>query len=353
MRRIGFVVNPVAGMGGRVGLKGTDGKVEEARELGAERRAPDRGRDALRSLDTTDAEVELLTYGGAMGEREARDAGFAPRVVGRPDGDETTAADTRAAVRAFLAAGVDLVLFTGGDGTAVDVAETLSEEGGETPILGVPAGVKVYSAVFGVDPEAAGYVAGTFEGTEQAEVNDIDEDQYRDGEVHTELRAVANVPTDERRQSVLDSLDETLFTSWSIDRMVAASREIEDRAWRVGDGTLHAGFQTLSTLRGELDRYERLSQSPIDVHTYATPDAEPPDERPFQLHLDRSDELAESWFVVFDGGSAAAGDGVTQKCALLAEERGPRNFYGFWTYDASTVDYIIDYLRTRYGKLEQ
>jgi len=160
-------------------------------------------------------------------------------------------------------------------------------------------------------------------------------------------------PGDERRQSVLDSLDETLFTSWSIERMVAASREIEDRAWRVGDGTLHAGFQTLSTLRGELDRYERLSQSPIDVHTYATPDAEPPDERPFQLHLDRSDELAESWFVVFDGGSAAAGDGVTQKCALLAEERGPRNFYGFWTYDASTVDYIIDYLRTRYGKLEQ
>jgi len=200
MRWIGFLVNPVAGMGGRVGLKGTDGKVEEARELGAEMRAPGRGRDALRSLEATGADVELLTYGGLMGEGPAREAGFDPRVLDTPGGDETTAADTRAAVRAFVEEGVDLVLFVGGDGTAVDVAETLEAVGAETPILGVPAGVKVYSAVFGVDPEAAGYVAGTFEETERAEVNDIDEDEYRDGEVHTELRAVANVPTDERRQ---------------------------------------------------------------------------------------------------------------------------------------------------------
>jgi predicted polyphosphate/ATP-dependent NAD kinase len=202
MRWIGFVVNPIAGMGGRVGLKGTDGKVEEARELGAEMRAPDRGRDALRAVDTADVPVEILTYGGLMGEHEARDAGFEPTVLGQPAGDSegTTPADTRAAVRDFVDADADVILFTGGDGTAVDVAETLTELDAEIPILGVPAGVKVYSAVFGVTPEAAGHVAATFADTERAEVNDIDEDEYREGEVHTELRAVARVPAAEKRQ---------------------------------------------------------------------------------------------------------------------------------------------------------
>jgi predicted polyphosphate/ATP-dependent NAD kinase len=201
MRRIGFVVNPIAGMGGRVGLKGTDGKVEEARARGAEPRAPDRAREALAALAGADPEVELLTYGEPMGAAIARAAGFDPAVVGEPASEETTAADTRDAVRAFDDRNVDLVLFVGGDGTAVDTAETLAERGSETPILGVPAGVKVYSAVFGVDPRAAGYIAATFEVTSTAEVNDIDEDDYRDGEVRTELRAVADVPVAEQRQA--------------------------------------------------------------------------------------------------------------------------------------------------------
>jgi DICT domain-containing protein len=156
---------------------------------------------------------------------------------------------------------------------------------------------------------------------------------------------------DEGRATVLDHLDETLFTSWSIGRMVAASREIEDRAWRVGGGALHAGFQTLSTLRGELDRYERLGDSPVDVHAYAVPDTDPPADSSFRLHLDRSEEIATSWFVVFDDGTDASE--TTQKCALVAEERDPREFYGFWTYDAGTVDYIVDHLETRYGFVEQ
>ncbi|MBX0324571.1 histidine kinase [Halomicroarcula sp. F13] len=149
-------------------------------------------------------------------------------------------------------------------------------------------------------------------------------------------------------RSILDHLDETMFTSWSIGRMVAASREIEDRAWRVGEGALYAGFQTLSTLKGELDLYERLGESAVDVHAYAVPDVEPPERSAFTLHLERSDEIADSWFVVFDGG----GD-PSQKCALLAEEREPRQFYGFWTYDGDTVDWIIEHLETSYGFVEQ
>ena len=202
MRRIAVVVNPIAGMGGRVGLKGTDGKVAEARERGAEQRAPDRARTALDSLAEVAQDIALLTYGDPMGESIAGAAGFDPLVVGEPDDpDATASADTRAAVRAFVDHGVDCILFVGGDGTAVDVAESLGELDDDTPILGVPAGVKVYSSVFGVSPRAAGRIAATFSETEPAEVNDIDEDAFRGGEVVTELRAVATVPVADQRQS--------------------------------------------------------------------------------------------------------------------------------------------------------
>ncbi|MFB6089852.1 MAG: ATP-NAD kinase family protein [Halobellus sp.] len=197
--RIGLVVNPIAGMGGRVGLKGTDGKVEEARRRGAEPRAPDRARRALSELAERGGDVELLTWGGEMGEEVAREVGFDPRVLGAPEGDGTAAGDTKEAARAFVDADVDLVLFVGGDGTAVDVAEEL--EGTETPMLGVPAGVKVYSSVFAVSPEDAAHVVRSFERTERREVMDIDEDEYREGEVHPELRAVPLVPVAEELQS--------------------------------------------------------------------------------------------------------------------------------------------------------
>ena len=223
MRRVGFVVNPIAGMGGRVGLKGTDDKVEEARDRGAEPRAPGRARDALASLATHAADagetIELLVAGGEMGASIARDADFdfECEVVTDPP-METSATDTREAVRRFAERvppaaerngrateprdeGVDLVLFVGGDGTAVDVAETLEDRESDTPILGVPAGVKIYSSVFAVSPRAAGRIAATFADTETREVNDIDENAYREGEVHTELRAIAQVPVAEEVQS--------------------------------------------------------------------------------------------------------------------------------------------------------
>jgi DICT domain-containing protein len=178
---------------------------------------------------------------------------------------------------------------------------------------------------------------------------------------------------------LLAYLDETMFTSWSTDRMVAASREIEDRAWRVGEGEIHAGFQYLSTLRGELPVYERLGSKRLDVHAYAVPDEDPPANRSFTLHIERAEEIERSWFVVFDGGASAtpletsdsgaeppssgasgqrsaAGDRGRvddNKCALLAEERAPREFYGFWTYDPDTVDWILDYLDSTYGVVEQ
>jgi len=153
----------------------------------------------------------------------------------------------------------------------------------------------------------------------------------------------------ESYRPILDHLDETMFTSYDIEQMVAASREIEDRAWRIGKGTLHSGFQKLSILADQMKIYEQLAEKDaLDVHAYAVPDTDVPEhDTDLTIHVERSDEIERSWFVAYDG----AGVDVN-KCALLAEEREPRSFYGFWTYDPSTVDWIIDHLESTYGLLE-
>jgi len=148
---------------------------------------------------------------------------------------------------------------------------------------------------------------------------------------------------------VLDHLDETMFTSYSREDMVAASREIEDRAWRVGDGELHAGFQTLDVLTGEADTYDLLGEKDrLEVHAYAAAEGDAPEVEHYTVHVGETAEIRETWFVAYDGGGYDEA-----KCALLAEERAPGEFYGFWSYDPETVDYIIDYLTERYGGSEQ
>ncbi|HEU5027648.1 MAG TPA: NAD(+)/NADH kinase [Spirillospora sp.] len=199
--RFGLVVNPVAGIGGRAGLKGSDGADVQARAraLGAVPRAGERAALALAELRARLGPVEVLTAAGAMGADAALSAGLAPTVVYEP-GDPTTAADTRAAAAA-LAPRVDLLLFAGGDGTARDVLDAVGEggggEGGAVPVLGVPTGVKMHSAVFAVHPRAAGEVAALFAagaGTRPAEVMDLDEDAVRDGRVSARLYGHLTVP---------------------------------------------------------------------------------------------------------------------------------------------------------------
>ncbi|MES3161181.1 MAG: DICT sensory domain-containing protein [Halorubrum sp.] len=179
-------------------------------------------------------------------------------------------------------------------------------------------------------------------GDEDAEADDADRND-------TAASGHAADPTPRRvGKPVLDHLDETMFTSYSRRDMVAASREIEDRAWRVGRGELHAGFQTLDVLTGETTTYDRLGEkTALDVHAYATAEGEPPDAGRYTVHVARSAEIRETWFVAYDGG------GVDEaKCALLAEERAPGEFYGFWSYDPETVDTIVDYLTDRYWSSE-
>ena len=274
---VGFVMNPVAGMGGRVGLKGTDGKVAEAIARGAEPRAPDRARRALERLTAIAPETMLSTAADPMGERLVREVGFEPaRVVDPFDGDapeatDTTAEHTARVVEAFVdghggdavdptARGdpVDLVLFVGGDGTATDVATALERAGTDIPMLGVPAGVKVYSSVFAVSPEDAAEIAATFSRTERREVMDIDEDAYREGEVHPELKAIAHVP-------VADDLQSSKQTASGTVESLAEGVADDIRA-RAGDGVtfvLGPG-STVGAIKAELG----FEPSPIGVDVW-------------------------------------------------------------------------------------
>ncbi len=192
MKKVGFLVNPVAGMGGAVGLKGTDGLAEEARARGAVPVAPQRAAAALAGL--ADLDALFLTAAGEMGEESLRRAGLRSRVAHRPSGP-STAEDTRVACRLFVEEGVDLIVFSGGDGTARDVAGVV---GSRVPIIGIPAGVKMHSGVFAVSPRAAGellrgYLAGELR-TRETEILDVDEEKYRAGTLDTQIYGVASVP---------------------------------------------------------------------------------------------------------------------------------------------------------------
>ncbi|HZL64069.1 MAG TPA: ATP-NAD kinase family protein [Thermoleophilia bacterium] len=224
MKKLGLIVNPVAGVGGRVGLKGSDGAevLRKALELGAARDAPRRARLALERLVRLKGEIEVLAWPGEMGEDEARAVGLEPRVLGSFAGRRTyvaceqerehgvpvhiacedfvftTPADTDQAARGLVAAGADLILFAGGDGTARDICAAI---GDAVPVIGVPAGVKIHSAVYATSPAAAGDVAALFLHDRPAavklregEVMDIDEEAFREDRVSARLYGYMTVP---------------------------------------------------------------------------------------------------------------------------------------------------------------
>ncbi len=195
-------MNPVAGLGGRVGLKGTDGAdvVERALALGAEPTAQRVAARALTRLAVRVGSAPLVACVGPMGEDAAHDAGLSPRLLAIGH-SPTSADDTRAAASAMRDLGVDLILFAGGDGTARDV---LAAVGGAIPVLGVPAGVKMQSGVFATSPEAAGELAALVlkeprkVALREAEVLDLDEEALRRGRVEPRLFGYARVPFEPR-----------------------------------------------------------------------------------------------------------------------------------------------------------
>ena len=203
--RVGVLVNPDAGLGGKLGFKGSDGRAKEARAAGAEDRAGPRMTQCLSKLEEllssglnrVNANPEFFTWNGRMGgdwlnDFDFTDLGSSPK--------ETSAQDTSRLVNDLISNQVDIILYAGGDGTTRDIVNAM--EGNETPLIGVPGGVKMHSGCFATTPNAAAEVLLSFlQGdllSSITEVMDLDEEVYLKGEWKVKMYGEAWTPASPR-----------------------------------------------------------------------------------------------------------------------------------------------------------
>lgn len=302
--KIGFVVNPLAGIGGSVALKGSDGEdvVNEAMSRGAIPQAGARALAALEEIRAADipAGISFLTAGGDMGENilaqlELDSPGLSCEVVyscptpAEGEKEFSTAEDTRNAVAEFIRRGVDFIIFAGGDGTARDVFDTLSPENlnpeklsseaeNTIPVLGIPAGVKIHSAVYAVSPRHAGelielILSGQPMSLVEAKVMDLDEQAFREGRVNAKCYGYLSVPVDDTRMQLIKQggLNHHEIAVQEIAEGVIESMQ-DDVYYLVGSGsTTQEIMQQLSldnTLLGvDIIRNRELLASDVDENT--------------------------------------------------------------------------------------
>ncbi|MFW2372442.1 MAG: ATP-NAD kinase family protein [Gammaproteobacteria bacterium] len=205
MFRLGLIVNPLAGLGGAVGLKGSDGNEisEKALALGARPQAQQRTRSCLELIQQQADQCVIYTAANDMGENLCRDMGFKVEVLAENDIGATTPEDTEKTVEQLLAHGIDLLLFAGGDGTARNVYQALKRLNKEDvlPVMGIPAGCKIHSAVYAVTPKHAGellslIIKGRPLALQEASVMDIDEEAFRQDVVKAKRYGQLNVPAE-------------------------------------------------------------------------------------------------------------------------------------------------------------
>ena len=194
--KIGFIVNPIAGMGGRVGLKGTDDVVDKAVKLGAHPIARLKAEEMLHEFSAVSVnhhDVVWVTCDDDMGKNELEAVGIKNiQIVYAPKGSRTSANDTKNACKKFLESPPDLLVFCGGDGTARDIFTIIDKK---IPLLGIPAGVKMHSGVFGITTNATAKMLQEFINKQlivgDAEIMDLDEELYRKGEWKVRLYGIA------------------------------------------------------------------------------------------------------------------------------------------------------------------
>jgi predicted polyphosphate/ATP-dependent NAD kinase len=262
--RVGLIVNPIAGMGGRIGLKGTDGvSLAQAVEMGAVPLAGARAAECLRCAASKRDFFELITGVGDMGEDSARSAGLEHTVAedcGEGRGP-TSAEETVRLARHMLSEGIDLILFAGGDGTARDICGSIGER---ALVLGIPAGVKIHSAVFARSPREAGWLLSAFVSDSRArrservcEVMDIDEDAYRGGSLRARLFGYMRTPYEKGRMQGLKFGTAASDSEAQASAAAEAARVIEsdgDALFFIGAGTttraLESALGAVGTLLG-------------------------------------------------------------------------------------------------------
>lgn len=259
MFKLGLIINPYAGLGGSVALKGSDGAEirNEAMARGAEQRAAGRMARALKLMlsKVFVTEIEVYCFAGEMGEDVARQLGFTPHVIGTAQSSPSEAEDTCAAARALMDARVDLILFAGGDGTARLIADVV---GTRQPVLGVPSGVKMHSGVYAISPEGAGeilaqLITGQLVNIAERDVKDIDEDAFRNGQVRARFYGTLLVPEDSQFLQQVKNAGSERDELAQLDVAQEMIRQLEeDTLYLVGPGsTTHMFLQELG-LRGSL-----------------------------------------------------------------------------------------------------
>ena len=202
--RVGIVVNPDAGLGGKLGFKGSDGRAEEARNAGAQDRAGPRMQQCLNkffdllnsSLNRSKVIPELYSWEGRMGgdwiNNDYQSIGKTPEI--------TTAEDTGGLVEQLIALEIDVILYAGGDGTTRDIVNALGEV--KIPLIGVPGGVKMHSGCFATTPNAAAEVLFSFVigdlTSSITEVMDLDEEVYLAGQWKVRMYGEALTPASPR-----------------------------------------------------------------------------------------------------------------------------------------------------------
>ncbi|MGI2261517.1 ATP-NAD kinase family protein [Shewanella sp. GXUN23E] len=242
--QLGLLINPLAGLGGSVALKGSDGVAQLALAKGAIPRAQARMRSALEVLLPFKERIEIHTGSGLLGETLAREMGFETQVW-HQSAQPSSQADTQALARA-LAQEVkpDLLLFAGGDGTARDILSIVDTT---LPVLGVPAGVKIHSGVYAITPLAAGLVVrmllqGELVSLMSADVMDIDEVAFRQGTVRARRFGEMRVPAEPRYVQAVKmggrEVDELVLADIAADVI----EQMEDELFIMGSGSTVAAI---------------------------------------------------------------------------------------------------------------
>jgi predicted polyphosphate/ATP-dependent NAD kinase len=196
VHKVGFLINPIAGMGGAVGLKGTDGRktLQEAIRKGAKPVSPEKGLRYLAEVQRLDKRIEFLIAPGSMGEKISTQLKLQQALIGRI-GRTTRSEDTVRIARLMMKKKADLIVFCGGDGTARDV---LKGVGKDIPVLGVPGGAKNYSSVFAINPVAAAESTLAFLEDQipkrSGEVVDVDENAFRKNRLSVKLFGYLTTP---------------------------------------------------------------------------------------------------------------------------------------------------------------
>jgi len=195
---VGLIINPIAGVGGRIGLKGSDNAKEIWEKLNSgegKKISQDRTKRFLSIITDLKEQIYFLTFNGEMGEDVLKELDFDYEIVGKSKEEKPTRDDTKKAAKVFLERKVKLIVFIGGDGTACDIFDAVQEK---VPLLAVPSGVKMHSACFALNPEIAGMILKQFHSGElnltQSEVMDIDEEAFRAGRLSAELRGMVTIP---------------------------------------------------------------------------------------------------------------------------------------------------------------